>query len=293
MVQNLSESLLIDPRNKETMKVLHHLLGFTCYKLKLFLPAIENLTSVIELDETNYKVFFLRAKCYLAAADYEDAIIDLMEVSNFPKSKKVSAEIEAMRREVGKNFAVQTNYDILEVDRDASEQAIEASFQSFLLLHKNRIDNAKTESEKRKHDFKFRKVECAYAILANQKTREKYDNILEAQETTIECLPVQPCCKGCGNICTSTRNGLATCVHRSWAGISNGFTRFCQICRFCFFTCIGYTCSSLGRCLERFCLNESAILGFSALIMLSILGGTFYLIFVFVRYLCGLVSSYF
>lgn len=293
MVNNLSDALLIDPRNKRITKALHYLLGTIYHKLQLFLPAIESFTNYIDLDETNYNVFFWRAKCYLATAHYVDAIIDLMEVKKFPISVEVNGEIAAMRRKIGQNFRIQTDYDILEVDRDATAEANEASFQSFELVHKNNIANAKTESEKRKHDFKFKKIQCAHRILADNDLREIYDIILETQDTIIECLPVQSCCDGCGNFSTRLRDGLASCTARSWAGISIFFYKLYRLLHFCFFSCIYHSCSCFQRCLERYCLNTSFALGVARLLLLGIVAGILCLIYYFVRFLWEFIHSFF
>lgn len=208
MIEN---GLKIDPSNKEVMKTLRFHKAFASFMNEELQAAIEDSTEALKFDERNSTLFLLRAKSYKSLELHDDAIIDLLEVEKLKKCEKISSEIEDLRREIGKLYVKKSNYDFLEVPRTALELEISRSFTSLKLLHKVNISKALTVAEKRKLEFKFKRVENAFAILSNKKSKKIYDKYLSDEEANLEsAMRRRECferCFGClGGCCTGFSN---------------------------------------------------------------------------------------
>lgn len=129
----------------------------------------------------------LRAKSYFAVSSLDDAIIDLMEAEKLCKCGKMTAEIEALRKKIGRVYIAKTNYELLEVSRDAKHSEIVTSFNSLSLLHRVLLNEAETKADKRKLEFLFKRIENSFSILSDKTLRLKYDRLLEEQESRFKC----------------------------------------------------------------------------------------------------------
>lgn len=224
--KTISSGLKIDSTNKEIMKRLRYHKAVASFATDEFAIAIEDFTEALKFDEKNLLLFLFRAKAYVSLALYDDAIIDLLEVERLNKCEKVSAAVEDMRRTVGQFYVSKSNYEFLEVPRTAIELEISLSFTSLKLLHKVNISKASTDAEKRKIEFKFKRVENAFAILSDKKFKKQYDKHLADEEAKLEsAMRRRECynnCFGClGGFCTSVSN---CCEYRDVQdGLSSAF----------------------------------------------------------------------
>lgn len=233
----IEEGLKIDVTNREAMKVLRFKQGLGSFLNKNHQRAIEVFTEALKFDENNLAMFMLRALSYIAVCFFDDAMIDLLEVEtlNEGSCSKTSKEIEHLRSNIGKVYVAKTNYDFLEISRNANENEIMLSYKTLTLLHQVNMSKAETEAEKRKLIFKFKRVENAFAILSRQEYKEQYDNLLKKQEEAIECPTLTTCCINIGIgyqcLCGATGN----CIGTSFRGIGS---------------CIGDSFKGIGSCLK-------------------------------------------
>lgn len=179
-----------------------------------------------------------RAKCYKNIFFYDDSIIDLMEVDKLSKCKKLSRDIESMRTEISKVYVIKTNYTLLDVARTASDNEIFRAFNSLSILNKVNLSNATTEAEKRKIDFKFKRIEHAFGILSDPQLKKEYEKYLHNMEHSIDL----KCCNfvSCMKICSA----LGECCGGTFAGIGSCFEGLGK--------CIQLSCCE-NECLNIFC----------------------------------------
>ena len=176
----------------------------------------------------------LRAKCYISIGSHDDAIIDLLEADKINKSKKVSTEIKMLRKQIGQVYITKTNYDILEVPRNATEIEIQTSYNSLSLLHRVNFSRARSDVERRKLEFKFKRTQNAFIILSNRTFKNVYDKHLTKIEAMIECPAIQACC-----------GSLSSCFQCC----SNGFS-----------SCMEGSCQSTGDCIRGCCFGRGGLI---------------------------------
>lgn len=231
----IADGLKVDPTNREVTKVLRIHQGIANYKNQRFQLAIADLTQALKLDNANLQLFLLRAKCYKTLVMHDDVIIDLMEAETLNKTscKKISSEIREMRKSVGAVYIPKTNYNFLEVPHTATDNEIIRSYNSLSLLHRVNLNKAATEAEKRKLDFKYKRVENAFRILNDKRLKMNYDKLLEQQESSIECLTVRVCLEN---------------IARSYQCCCTGVG-----------SCVGQACTGLGHCMSVTCCSETGL----------------------------------
>lgn len=223
MTRLIAEGLAIDPTNREVTKILRFHQGLGHFKNERFQSAIDEFTQTLKHDQANVNLFMLRAKSYKELALHDDAIIDLKEADKLNElvpCRKVANEIEDLRKAIGSVYVSKTNYELLEVSRNATDIDMTVSFNSLTILYKVNLSKASTDAEKRKLEFFYRRVENAYAILSDKKIRAKYDKMLEKQEASIEC---PKCCKDIGQSYVVCCTGCGGCVNGLCTGFSNCF----------------------------------------------------------------------
>lgn len=264
----IAEGLVVDPTNQEVMRKLRAIQGYHRYVNSQHHDAIKAISEALLLDDRNVTLFMLRAKCYIALAFFDDAMIDLLEAERLNEVRNaVWLEIEALRRKIGQVYLPQTNYDFLEVSRAASESEIQLSFKNLTLLHSVNIAKATTAAEKRKLEFKYKRVENAFVILTTPALRERYLAQLAKQEATIDCPSVDRCCQGVSNCYHGCCGGIGSCCGNCCAGVGRCFGASCDgvggCCRGCcsglgaccggFERCCGDCCNGCGKCCVGCC----------------------------------------
>lgn len=90
--------------------------------------------------------------------------------------------VNCPRMLLGRNSIQETLYDILSVKEDASYEDIRASYRSAVLSsHPDKLEKNSEESRAdRKSDDKFLKVQKAWEVLSNSRSRALYDSELQA-----------------------------------------------------------------------------------------------------------------
>ena len=234
----IEEGLQIDVNNREIMKILRFKQGVGNLMNELNQEAIVNFTEALMFDETNFEIFMFRAICYVNIFFFDDAIIDLLEVEklNDNECSQITSEIKSLRKKIGQLYVPKTNYDFLEIPRTANETEIALAFRSLSLLNQLNLSNAKTEAEKRKIIFKFKRVENAFVILSDKKFKKQYDKLLKKQEAEIECPSLRTCCINFGNCYQFFCNSTGSCVTSSCTGVGN---------------CIGGSFEGIGSCFKK------------------------------------------
>ena len=190
----------IDPRNKEVMKKLFFYKGKMSFELEMDRAALEAFTEALKLDEENVEIFMYRAKCFFKLSIFDDVVIDLLEVDRLDKHNVHYQQKQELRKLVGKFYIPKTNYDFLEIQKLATVQQISQSFASLKLLNKINMAKAVTVADKRKLEFKFRRIENAHKILSDQKLKQKYDKQLMRDEASLESAEQRRECWGDCNV---------------------------------------------------------------------------------------------
>lgn len=253
-MNSIEEGLKIDVSNREVMKVFRFKQAIGNFMNKDYQKAIKNITEALKFDETNLDMFMLRALCYIAVSFLDDAMIDLLEADklNDNECSKTSSEIMILRKKIGKIYVAKTNYDFLEVPRNATDTEIDLSFKSLSLLHQLNLSKAATEAEKRKLIFKFKRVENAFAIFSDKKFKKQYDKLLKKQEAEIECPSLRTCCINFSNCYQCFCGATGTCMGDSCKGFGSCMADSCKGIG----SCIESSFKGLGRCIAWTCSKE-------------------------------------
>lgn len=268
----IEEGLQLDETNREIMKVLRFKQGFGNFLNERYQTAIENFTEALNFDETNVEMFMLRALSYIAVFYLDDAMIDLLEAEKLSgnECRKTTSGIRFLRKGICKVYVSKTNYDFLDISRNATEAEIALSFKSLSLLHQVKLSKVQTDAEKRKQIFKYRRIENAYAILSNKNFKKQYDRHLKRQEIEIECPTLRACCTTIGNCYQCCCVVTGSCIGESFMGIGNCLYQSCNGITSC---CCSETCLRI-MCDTLKCCNIIV-----AIFILLIFFGIFYLIF--------------
>ena len=133
------------------------------------------------LDETNHKAYLRRVRIYEAMGDKDslkNAIKDLNKLKNdfagVNMDIDLDNEIEKCNRLI-KNASKKDYYKILNVDRNATDDAIKKAYRKMALkYHPDRMANADEETKKQAEE-KFKDVNEAYQLLSDPEKRKLID----------------------------------------------------------------------------------------------------------------------
>lgn len=229
---------------------------------KRFRKVVEAFNELLKLDQSNVDLFLIRAKSFKELALPDDAIVDLKEaemLNNLSPCRKVKNEIEDLRKAIGVAYVPKTDYELLGVQRNATDSDLTVAFNSLTILYKVNLNKSSTEAEKRKLEFFYKRVERAFAVLRDKKLRSKYDKILEKQEASIECPSMN--CGDCGKCIQISCTGVGDCC----TGFGNCFSGFgnCMVNTMCSETRLTIICGYLN------CIN--IIIAFVVLFILHLI----------------------
>lgn len=262
MERTIADGLLIDPLNREVTKLLRFHQGLGHFMNGRFRKVVEAFNELLKLDQSNVDLFIMRAKSFKELALPDDAIVDLKEaemLNNLSPCRKVKNEIEDLRKAIGVAYVPKTDYELLGVQRNATDSDLTVAFNSLTILYKVNLNKSSNEAEKRKLEFFYKRVERAFVVLSDKKLRSKYDKILEKQDASIECPSVN--CGDCGKCIQISCTGIGDCC----TGFGNCFSGFGN--------CMGNTmCSETGLtiiCGYLNCIN--IIIAFVVLFILHLI----------------------
>eukprot|EP00669_Euglena_mutabilis_P006505 TRINITY_DN2091_c0_g1_i1.p1 TRINITY_DN2091_c0_g1~~TRINITY_DN2091_c0_g1_i1.p1 ORF type:complete len:500 (+),score=143.06 TRINITY_DN2091_c0_g1_i1:34-1500(+) len=169
-----TKALEVEPANRNVNGVLRCNRAAAYKEQGLLTLAIEDCTAAIETDSGYIKAYQRRARCHLAAEDYENAVRDFEQVIQLQETREAVAELREakilLKRSKTKDY-----YKILGVPRDADEPQIKKAYrEQALRLHPDKMAGG-TEEEKAKTEQQFKDVGEAYSVLTDTQKRRRYD----------------------------------------------------------------------------------------------------------------------
>lgn len=139
------------------------------------MEALKDINESIRLNENYVKALARRAQIYMDLKMYEEASYDYQRVKEkeptFPGILKL---IEEAKREEKKSKK-RDYYQILGVDKNASESEIKKAYKK-LAIKWHPDKNNQSDEQQKLAEKTFRDVNDAYTVLSDAKKRNQFDN---------------------------------------------------------------------------------------------------------------------
>jgi len=129
-----SKALQIDPFNKSTNSKLYCNRATVNFKLKNYDDSISDCNNAIELDPTYLKAYLRRAKSYMDAEKYEEAVRDYEKITKMDHNHEYRRLLKDAKLELKKSKR-KDYYKILGVPKTANEQEIKKAYRKEALKH--------------------------------------------------------------------------------------------------------------------------------------------------------------
>ncbi|KAL4217288.1 DnaJ subfamily C member 7 [Mactra antiquata] len=168
-------ALLIDPNNKFTNSKLYCNRATVCSKIGKQEQSLEDCTRAIELDDKYVKAYMRRAKSYMDAEKYEEAVRDYEKICQLDKTRENKRLLQDAKLELKKSKR-KDYYKILGVTKTASDDEIKKAYRKRALVHHPDRHSHDTPEVQKQEEHKFKEVGEAYSVLSDQKKRQRYDN---------------------------------------------------------------------------------------------------------------------
>ncbi|KAH8673852.1 hypothetical protein BX600DRAFT_509082 [Xylariales sp. PMI_506] len=166
-----TQALEVDPTNKSTNSKLYQNRALCRLKLKQYDEAIADCEKAITLDPQYMKARKTKANALGQAERWEDAVREWKSIQELdPEDRSIAKEIRKAELELKKSQR-KDYYKILNVPKDADENAIKKAYRKLAIVHhpdKNPGDEQAAE--------RFKDIGEAYETLSDPQKRARYDS---------------------------------------------------------------------------------------------------------------------
>ncbi|XP_073230026.1 dnaJ homolog subfamily C member 7-like [Porites lutea] len=170
-----TEALTIDAHNNSTNAKLYYNRSLVGSKLNRLEEAINDCTQAIELDPTYLKAYIKRARCYMEAEKYEEAVRDYEKVCKMDRSREHRRMLEEAKFELKKSKR-KDYYKILGISKGATEEEIKKAYKKEALKHHPDRHSGATDEVKKSEELLFKEVNEAYSVLSDPRKKARYDS---------------------------------------------------------------------------------------------------------------------
>jgi DnaJ family protein C protein 7 len=170
-----TEALEVDKFNVLTNAKLHYNRATVYVKLGKLSEAIDDCTKAIQLDKTYQKPYVRRGNAYMEIESFDQAVKDYEQLV---KMDMQSAEYHNLLKEAKEKLRLSKNkdlYQLLGVDRKASQEEIKKAYRKAALTHHPDRHSVAEEHVKLFHLKKFKDIGEAYGVLSDDKKKALYD----------------------------------------------------------------------------------------------------------------------
>lgn len=179
--KKFTQAMAIDPTNKIFESAMHHLRGFSSFKLGVLKEALDDYNLALRLDEDYVEALTERAKIHFALKEFEDCIIDCDELLKL-KSSSDTRKLMKDAQEKLKCSVKRQPHEILGVHVDASRQEIDDEFERLSSLHHRDSQPDATRIEQRKLARKLQYIQKAHFSLTQQRNIDEANYQLDNNE---------------------------------------------------------------------------------------------------------------
>lgn len=177
-----SNALAIDPHNDAYNAKLYGNRGAAKMKLSQWEEAKLDCDLALRCNRDYTKVYQRRATCHLELEHYTEAIRDLEQAKKLdPNNEDIGQQIKSAQMELKKSKR-KNWYKILAVDKRATSSQIKKGYRKLALVWHPDKYNAENKSQKDLADAKWKDIQEAYEILADDKQRRRYDSGADLME---------------------------------------------------------------------------------------------------------------
>lgn len=166
--------LEFDPSNKKFNSVILANRALCYQKLKKNTEALRDGNKCIELNPNYARGYIKRGSVYIDLEMYSEARYDFQKAKELEPSNQEAIKFLEQAKGLEKKAKKRDYYQILGVDRNASEQEIKKAYRKLAMkYHPDR--NNENEETKKMAEKKFIDVNDAYAVLSDPKKKNMFD----------------------------------------------------------------------------------------------------------------------
>lgn len=171
---NLTEALKICPANSEFYPKLLYSRALAHSKTGVFRDAIKDCTGAMKETGSYPKCLKLRAECYMAMRNFQNAVADYEILLKIDHSNEMTIKLKEAKCALTR-FRSTNYYDILDVGRNATLDEIKKSYKKLALIHHPDKHSEGTNDEKLEQQELFKRISNAHEVLSNPQKRVQYD----------------------------------------------------------------------------------------------------------------------
>lgn len=163
-----------DPSNKKFNSVIYANRALCYQKLKKNTEALADGNKCISLNPNYARGYIKRGSVYLELEMYSEAKYDFQKAKDLEPSNQEAIKFLEQAKSFEKKAKKRDYYQILGVDRNASEQEIKKAYKKLAIkYHPDR--NGESEETKKLAEKKFIDVNDAYSVLSDPKKKSMFD----------------------------------------------------------------------------------------------------------------------
>eukprot|EP00771_Trimastix_marina_P003940 gnl/Trimastix_PCT/656.p1 GENE.gnl/Trimastix_PCT/656~~gnl/Trimastix_PCT/656.p1 ORF type:complete len:508 (+),score=176.88 gnl/Trimastix_PCT/656:112-1524(+) len=180
-----SRALELDPQADSMNAMLFSNRALMCLKLDRFEDAVADCTQAIQRNEEYEKAYLRRAEAYMKTKQFEEAARDYEKLQRMnPNDRRIGQQLREARLEA-KKAARKDYYAILGVPKDVQQPQLQKAYRK-LALKWHPDKNNGSEEERERASNMFKEVGEAYAVLSDERKRQRYDSGVDLQEDMME-----------------------------------------------------------------------------------------------------------
>jgi len=170
-----TEALAIDPLNVFTNSKLYNNRATVLARQNKLDEAIKDCNEAIRLDSTYVKAYMRRAKCYADSELHDEAVRDYQKIFDMDKTRENKKLLGEAKLELKKSKR-KDYYKILAITKQATPEEIKKAYKKRAMVHHPDRHANVSDEEKKEQEKKFKEVGEAYAVLSDQKKKQRYDS---------------------------------------------------------------------------------------------------------------------
>lgn len=173
-ISHYSEAIQISPMDNSLLSNILYNRAVARSKLGFIRDAISDCTNAIKNSWTYTQFLKLRAKCHMNMRNFRKSVEDYEALVKFDKSIEVETMLRearnALQRSQSSNY-----YDILDIDRKATQEDIKKAYKKLALIHHPDKHSDAPPNEKEEQQEIFKKISAANDVLSDPTKRATYD----------------------------------------------------------------------------------------------------------------------
>lgn len=172
-VKQFTEALTFHCIPEEIKENIHWLRALAYSNIGLNRDAIKDC-SIAKRSVSSKNVLKLRAKCYSNMRDFENCVNDYSELCHLKSTTEHITLLNEAQLQLHR-FQSNNYYDILDIEKNATSSNIKRAYKNLSLIHHPDKHSDASDSEKRKQEEIFKRIQFAFQVLSDPVQKTAYD----------------------------------------------------------------------------------------------------------------------